>query len=531
MREANQNTWGGARSVKGAMEPTKGAVGDRSPEQPAGVPTIRSGRRVPGEAMSRHGVPRTESFCLAWRAEKRAVRTNRRTFASPQLRGCPSLSLSPSDPPLAGPSSPPPSFLFTCHDATNESREQKFYGGGTSKLGAPARTQTHTLALRGARNSAPRAQSNQSVLCRGAGGGQGEIEIDILGAAVAQRLDCSLSYHDEPGSIPVQATPEFSGVGIVLDDSAGRRVFSGISRFPNSFNPVLLHTSFTLFGSQDLAVKSRPNLFTHYPLVHFVFNASRRTLAQSSPSSVTTYNQCAADIDVYAHTTVLSSLQPMRAKRGENGAALECEGGGKWEIPEKTRRAASSGTTPSYESPGAASPGIEPGSPWQEPSAPPATPLRPQDLFEINEFHKTSDKSAIYQLKSVSFPTKRLTDCSASEYGSQTQSLLALTPAAHPRKMASARRKKDGRTPFTNQRPDKIDVKHLYTEVDFVIGSHFSRHALDDSEPIADLQGNNAKKPRIDYILKHAVANESQDPSQSLTQPIGEWVPKGGTFT
>ncbi|KAJ8875861.1 hypothetical protein PR048_023764 [Dryococelus australis] len=33
---------------------------------------------------------------------------------------------------------------------------------------------------------------------------------------------------------------------------------------------------------------------------------------------------------------------------------------------------------------------------------------------------------------------------------------------------------------------DKIDVKHVYTEVDFAIGSQFIRHALDDSEPIAD---------------------------------------------
>ncbi|KAJ8871061.1 hypothetical protein PR048_027365 [Dryococelus australis] len=36
--------------------------------------------------------------------------------------------------------------------------------------------------------------------------------------------------------------------------------------------------------------------------------------------------------------------------------------------------------------------------------------------------------------------------------------------------------------------PDKIDVKHVYTEVDFVSGSQFMRHVLDDSEPIADLQ-------------------------------------------
>ncbi|KAJ8872400.1 hypothetical protein PR048_026004 [Dryococelus australis] len=37
---------------------------------------------------------------------------------------------------------------------------------------------------------------------------------------------------------------------------------------------------------------------------------------------------------------------------------------------------------------------------------------------------------------------------------------------------------------------DKIDVKHVYTKVDFEIGSQFTGHSLDDSEPIADLQGN-----------------------------------------
>ncbi|KAJ8883234.1 hypothetical protein PR048_015074 [Dryococelus australis] len=37
---------------------------------------------------------------------------------------------------------------------------------------------------------------------------------------------------------------------------------------------------------------------------------------------------------------------------------------------------------------------------------------------------------------------------------------------------------------------DKRDVKQMYTEIDFAIGSQFSRHALDGSEPIADFQGN-----------------------------------------
>ncbi|KAJ8887443.1 hypothetical protein PR048_013658 [Dryococelus australis] len=49
----------------------------------------------------------------------------------------------------------------------------------------------------------------------------------------------------------------------------------------------------------------------------------------------------------------------------------------------------------------------------------------------------------------------------------------------------------------------KIDVKHVYTEVDFVIGSQFMRHALDDSEPIADLQGNN-------YALRQTTVTDTK---------------------
>ncbi|KAJ8870809.1 hypothetical protein PR048_027108 [Dryococelus australis] len=50
--------------------------------------------------------------------------------------------------------------------------------------------------------------------------------------------------------------------------------------------------------------------------------------------------------------------------------APECKGGGKWEIPEKTRRpAASSGKIPTYEDPGVIPPGFEPGSSWWEASS------------------------------------------------------------------------------------------------------------------------------------------------------------------
>ncbi|KAJ8894897.1 hypothetical protein PR048_000204 [Dryococelus australis] len=43
---------------------------------------------------------------------------------------------------------------------------------------------------------------------------------------------------------------------------------------------------------------------------------------------------------------------------------------------------------------------------------------------------------------------------------------------------------------------DKIDFKRVYTKVNFVIGTEFNMHTLDDSEPIAALQAN---KKRIPY--------------------------------
>ncbi|KAJ8898239.1 hypothetical protein PR048_003599 [Dryococelus australis] len=54
----------------------------------------------------------------------------------------------------------------------------------------------------------------------------------------------------EPVSIPCGVAPEFSQLGIVPGDAAGRRRCSILA-------------SLTLIGSQHLAVKSRPNLFTH----------------------------------------------------------------------------------------------------------------------------------------------------------------------------------------------------------------------------------------------------------------------------
>ncbi|KAJ8878289.1 hypothetical protein PR048_018866 [Dryococelus australis] len=52
-----------------------------------------------------------------------------------------------------------------------------------------------------------------------------------------------------PSSVPGGFAPGFSHLGVVPDDAAGRRAFSGISRFPCSCIPALLHAHLTLHSS------------------------------------------------------------------------------------------------------------------------------------------------------------------------------------------------------------------------------------------------------------------------------------------
>ncbi|KAJ8873355.1 hypothetical protein PR048_026989 [Dryococelus australis] len=76
------------------------------------------------------------------------------------------------------------------------------------------------------------------VLTRVAGYTSVTAPCEDTGGAVARALD---SHHGDLGSIP-----GFSHVGIVLDDSACRRVFSGYSRFTHPCIPVPIHTRVSL---------------------------------------------------------------------------------------------------------------------------------------------------------------------------------------------------------------------------------------------------------------------------------------------
>ncbi|KAJ8867334.1 hypothetical protein PR048_031135 [Dryococelus australis] len=71
---------------------------------------------------------------------------------------------------------------------------------------------------------------------------------------------------------------------------------------------------------------------------------------------------------------------------------------------------------------------------------------------------------------------------------------------------------------WSNGKPTaKIDVKHVYTEVNFAIGSQFIIHALDDSEPVGDLQRN---KWRVPYCQGYyAVVRRQQCSPIGLTRP------------
>ncbi|KAJ8871301.1 hypothetical protein PR048_027618 [Dryococelus australis] len=60
---------------------------------------------------------------------------------------------------------------------------------------------------------------------------------------------------------------------------------------------------------------------------------------------------------------------------------------------------------------------------------------------------------------------------------------------------------------------DKINFKRVYTDVDYSIASEFISNALDDSAPIADLQGN---MKRIPYFFKCGVTLGQQPMNKDL---------------
>ncbi|KAJ8875999.1 hypothetical protein PR048_023907 [Dryococelus australis] len=78
------------------------------------------------------------------------------------------------------------------------------------------------------------------------------------------------SHQGELSPSPSWITPGFSHVGIVLDDAAGRRDFSGISCFPYRFIQALLHTHLNhTHGLSRPRYLEPPKSFLSFTLVKF----------------------------------------------------------------------------------------------------------------------------------------------------------------------------------------------------------------------------------------------------------------------
>ncbi|KAJ8877798.1 hypothetical protein PR048_022255 [Dryococelus australis] len=136
------------------------------------------------------------------------------------------------------------------------------------------------------------------------------------------------SRQGEPGSIPGGITPGFLHVGIVPEDAAGRRVFSGFSRFPCSPQSSAASYSppFNLIDSQYLDpgashIGGAPALLRH--------GRSAGALRREAEATIKIRLQSAVPVDVAAPGTRASSdVTPTRSRmRSTNvlsGRAVRC---------------------------------------------------------------------------------------------------------------------------------------------------------------------------------------------------------------
>ncbi|KAJ8867370.1 hypothetical protein PR048_031171 [Dryococelus australis] len=178
------------------------------------------------------------------------------------------------------------------------------------------------------------------------------------------------------------------------------------------------------------------------------------------------------------------------------------QGRGKREIPEKTLRpAASSGTIPTFESPGATPLGIEPGlgSPgWEESSLTTAPPRQPFALI-----NGAAQGSVIQSTAGPIVAFRKIAD---------NQCAVDIGIFVHKTVEYSLQ--------------DKTEVNPMYTDVTFPIGSQFIRYALDYSEPVVDLRRH---QPRLYSRLTYSSAQVtcSSATAAGTTYSIHSTQPRG----
>ncbi|KAJ8888482.1 hypothetical protein PR048_007973 [Dryococelus australis] len=113
----------------------------------------------------------------------------------------------------------------------------------------------------------------------------------VVAARVPEVRRRRLQHQGEPDSILSQVTPDFRMWESFRTMPLVGRFSREHSRFPTiSFRCCSILTSITLIGSQDLAVKSRPNVFTRFISVYKTVKSSLQVIAPANFSGLYLYN-------------------------------------------------------------------------------------------------------------------------------------------------------------------------------------------------------------------------------------------------
>ncbi|KAJ8873591.1 hypothetical protein PR048_024409 [Dryococelus australis] len=285
------------------------------------------------------------------------------------------------------------------------------------------------------------------------------------------------SHQCEPGSHPRPGYRIFAS-----GNRAGFSRGSPVSSAP-AFRCRSIFTSMTLIGSEDLAVKSRPILFTH-SILNFVtlFEYNPRKSPRSHPN-------------LFTHSFNSGVL------KGKNGAAQECRGWGNGRSLIKPNDSLARFLSAEI----------------RERSLRESNPVH---LVGRREFYPLDHRDSSDELKGNGERVSGARSCAdwpwdivrarvAQSRRTDDYTEVHYSPVSLIRVDSKAGQCWD--TGTGSEQParslyrvftDKIDFKRVYTDVTFTIGSEFVMHVLDDSEAVADLQGN---KKRIPYCQVHSL--------------------------
>ncbi|KAJ8887552.1 hypothetical protein PR048_013768 [Dryococelus australis] len=315
------------------------------------------------------------------------------------------------------------------------------------------------------------------------------------------------SHLGEPGSIPGRVTAASSKVGIVLDSAVDWHVFSGISCFPRLCIPALLHFH---LDSHSSALKTSCRTlhvrkpFANQRLVGKIYDIpwrpsviygrtyDGRTLRGIVNPAVFYLPAVASCSRVRQNGHFKSVAQPTSMERCRN------EGAGETGDPRENPPTNGIDRHDSHIRKSGDQAGV--GGERANLSATTA-PRQSAEHALVSRDEKLAKRDRV-ACEGADLEV-------ASAWFAHVNLLIRTDPSLAEKHCRLTPSQRINRYPARFFQADKINFKHVYTEVTFAVGSAFIMHTLGDTEPKVDLQGN---KKRIPYCLvrgnTRAAANE-----------------------